>query len=89
MSSSDRHPDGREGESDELQALRREIRRIYHDIKNPVAIISGNAQLLNEIAQGMELPDDVRLPIGDIEEASDLLAKRVEQLHSLGKKESS
>jgi nitrogen-specific signal transduction histidine kinase len=68
----------------ELRALRSEIRRLCHDIQNPVAIISGNAQLLAEIARGLGLPDEVRLPITDLVEANQLLAERVEQLRVLG-----
>ncbi len=70
----------------EEEHLLREIARIYHDIKNPVAIISGNAQLLNEIARGLDLPADLKEPIADIEEASEELTARVERLRNLGKK---
>lgn len=67
----------------ELRVLRSEIRRVCHDIQNPVAIISGNAQLLVEIARGLALPDEVLLPVTDLIEANQLLAERVEELRAL------
>lgn len=67
----------------ELRALRLEIRRVCHDIQNPVAIISGNAQLLIETARGLGLPDEVLLPVTDLVEANQLLSERLDELRAL------
>lgn len=61
-------------------ALREMVSEVTHDINNPLAIISGNAQLLLELAQMMDLDPDVAKPIGDIEEASRQLAQMVRRL---------
>ena len=59
------------------------LRRVTHDINNPLSIISGNAQLLLELAQVLDLDPDVAKPIQDIEEASQRLAHMIERLNAL------
>lgn len=59
------------------------LRRVTHDINNPLSIISGNAQLLLELSQALELDPDVAKPIRDIEEASQRLAHMIERLNAL------
>jgi len=64
-------------------ALRKELSKANHDINNPLAIVSGNAQLLLEIGRMMSLDADLMRPIEDIEEASQRLAdllRRVAQI---------
>ncbi len=73
------------GRSDEIDGLRREIRRIYHDIKNPVAIIAGNAELMREIVKGMDVGEEILLSVNDIIEASGLLSDRVDQLKEISR----
>jgi nitrogen-specific signal transduction histidine kinase len=67
--------------SPETAALLADIRlglaRVVHDVNNPLSIISGNAQLLCELARMMELDPDLAKPIADIEEASRMLAERI------------
>ncbi len=65
---------------DDLQGA---LRRVTHDINNPLSIISGNAQLLLELSQVLDLDPDVAKPIRDIEEASQQLADMVERLNAL------
>lgn len=65
---------------DDLQVA---LRRVTHDINNPLSIISGNAQLLLELSQVLDLDPDVANPIRDIEEASQRLADMVERLNAL------
>lgn len=69
----------------DLDAMRREIRRIYHDIKNPVAIIAGNAELMREIIKGMDVGDEIQMSVSDILEASGLLSDRVDQLKEISR----
>jgi nitrogen-specific signal transduction histidine kinase len=59
------------------------LRRVTHDINNPLSIISGNAQLLIELSKVLDLDPDVAKPIRDIEEASQRLANMVERLNAL------
>lgn len=83
MSDSDRSEIRMSDAGAALRELREEIRKTCHDIQNPVAIISGNAEILAEAAAALGLSDDIRLPIVDIAEANDLLAERIERLRLL------
>lgn len=62
----------------ELEALLRTIRvgvsKVYHEINNPLAIISGNAQLLLELARMSDLDETLLQPIRDIEASSQRLS---------------
>lgn len=58
-----------------LRTLRRLLGKLYHDTNNPLAIASGNAQFLLELAGAMELDDDLVQPMRDIEEASERVAE--------------
>lgn len=66
-----------------LRAMSDEIVRLHHEVNNPLAIISGNAQLLLELARGMHLDADLLGPITDIEEASHRLADSLRGLARL------
>lgn len=61
-------------------ALQQALSEMTHDINNPLAIISGNAQLLLELARMLDLDPDVAKPIQDIEEASHRLAETLRRL---------
>ena len=63
-----------------LQAIRARVSTVYHDVNNPLAIISGNAQLLGELARVMEIDDAIVQPIRDIEEASTRLSDLLQHL---------
>lgn len=63
------------------------LTRVTHDINNPLAVISGNAQLLLELARALELDPDVAKPIQDIEAASQQLAGMVARLNALNASE--
>lgn len=63
-----------------LQAIRARVSTVYHDINNPLAIISGNAQLLVELGRAMELDDTLLQPIRDIEEASGRMTELLKHL---------
>lgn len=66
-----------------FEAVGTAIGGVKHEINNPLAIISGNAQLLLELARAVDLDDELVKPIFDIEEASRRIADSVEQLSSL------
>lgn len=78
--SGDGSPDTQVSADVDLQGA---LRRVTHDINNPLSIISGNAQLLLELARVLDLDPDVAKPIRDIEEASQRLADMVSRLNSL------
>ena len=75
--------DGRSELSADAEALKRALSEVAHDLNNPLAIISGNAQLLLELARMLDLDPDVAKPIQDIEEASQRLAATVSRLNEL------
>ena len=64
-----------------ISALRDAMSRVNHEINNPLAIISGNAQLL--LALGTDLDPDLLEPIQDIEEASHRLSTSLRKLVEL------
>jgi signal transduction histidine kinase len=66
-----------------LDTLQRELVRAVHDVNNPLAIISGNAQMLAELMRGQNVDAEVEKSVADIEEASTVLAERLERLSAL------
>ncbi len=66
-----------------IETLRSTVATVKHEINNPLAIISGNAQLLLELARFMELDDELIKPIRDIEEASLRIAESLDKLGNL------
>ncbi|MEX1055039.1 MAG: histidine kinase dimerization/phospho-acceptor domain-containing protein [Rhodothermales bacterium] len=68
---------------DIIRALGRTLSRIYHDTNNPLAIVSGNAQFLLELAKSMGLDEDLVQPMKDIEEASERVAEGLREISRL------
>ena len=66
-----------------IDSLRTTVANVKHEINNPLAIISGNAQLLLELARMMDLDEDLVKPIRDIEEASLRITKSLDKLNSI------
>ena len=66
-----------------IDSLRATVANVKHEINNPLAIISGNAQLLLELTRMMELDDDLVKPIRDIEEASLRISDSLDKLSSI------
>jgi signal transduction histidine kinase len=62
---------------DEVREL---LSTAYHDLNNPLSIISGNVQFLLEIAREEDLDDQVVTCIEDIGEAADLMADGLDEL---------
>ena len=67
--------------SELISALRAAMSRVNHEINNPLAIISGNAQLL--LALASDLDPELLEPIEDIEQASHRLATSLRKLVEL------
>ncbi|NND71713.1 MAG: hypothetical protein HKN43_09040 [Rhodothermales bacterium] len=60
-----------------LSRVRSDIRQTYHDINNPLAVLSGNIQLLEQLlvmhdtdAGVMEVVDDIRVACDRMAESS-------------------
>lgn len=66
-----------------IRKVQRELGRLYHDTNNPLAIVSGNAQFLLELARAMELDDDLVQAMRDIEEASERVAEGLREISRL------
>ena len=73
----------REDQMKLIDSLRTTMANVKHEINNPLAIISGNAQLLLELTKMMELDDDLVKPIRDIEEASLRISDSLDKLNSI------
>lgn len=58
---------------------------VTHDINNPLSIISGNAQLITELAQAMDLGEDFLQPAQDIQDASQRIADSLDELDQIRK----
>ncbi len=63
-----------------IETVRSTVANVKHEINNPLAIISGNAQLLLELARLMDLDEELVKPIRDIEEASLRIGQSLEEL---------
>ncbi len=66
-----------------LKTIRSAVATVNHEINNPLAIISGNAQLLVELARAMDLPPEIAGPIQDIDAASQRIATSLRKLANL------
>ena len=69
--------------AERLRRLSDEVGRLYHDVNNPLAVISGNAQLLLEIGTSEGLSSDVMEPVADIEVAAQRLVAVLQRLARL------
>lgn len=71
-------------ESEQLQAtldgIKSKLSRIHHQINNPLSVISGNVELLHELARVLGVQEDFSGPLSDIAAAVDQLAESADQL---------
>jgi signal transduction histidine kinase len=63
-----------------LGQTRKGLSSFYHDINNPLSILSGNAQFLLEIGRQMGLGDDLMAPLRDVEESSRRLHTELQRI---------
>jgi signal transduction histidine kinase len=59
------------------------VSTVYHDLNNPLSIISGNAQFLLEISREEELDEQFVSSAQDIKEAAQRMADSLHQLTRL------
>lgn len=70
--------------SDSLDEVHETVSTVYHDLNNPLSIISGNAQFLIEISREEdELDDQFASSARDIKEAAQRMADSLHQLTRL------
>ncbi|AEN73661.1 histidine kinase A domain protein [Rhodothermus marinus SG0.5JP17-172] len=69
--------------AERLRQARRELSRLNHDLKNPLAIISGNAQFLHELIRLRGGDAELEGPVADIEEACRQLHVLLQRLIAL------
>ena len=63
-----------------IQTIRTHLSRIHHDMNNPLSIISGNVQLLQELATALQVQEDFDAPLKDVATAIEQLAETTEEL---------
>lgn len=61
-------------------AIAGRLSKIKHDANNPLAIVSGNAQLLRELAAMAGLGEEFVGPINDIIDASERVSEALNEL---------
>ena len=63
-----------------LRDLRGRLSRLHHDLNNPLSIVSGNTQLLRELAGALGVEEEFAGPLDDLEAAVDKLAESADDL---------
>ena len=63
-----------------LDTLRAHLSKIHHDVNNPMTVLSGNTELMRELAKAMGVVDDFEGPLADMESALDVLSERIDAL---------
>ncbi|ABC43870.1 K+-sensing histidine kinase KdpD [Salinibacter ruber] len=70
-------------EPETTDELHEALSTVYHDLNNPLSIISGNAQFLLELSREEELDDQFASSAQDIQEASQRMAESLQRLTRL------
>lgn len=63
--------------------VRDTISSVYHDLNNPLSIISGNAQFLLEISRDADMDEQFITSVQDIQEAAQRMADSLNRLTRL------
>ncbi len=63
-----------------LRSLRKHLSRIHHDLNNPLSIISGNVQLLQELSTVLDVTEDFDAPLKDVTAAVEQLTGTADEL---------
>ena len=70
-------------ELDSEDDLREVVSSVYHDLNNPLSIISGNAQFLLELSREQGLDEQFESSARDIQEASQRMSESLQRLTRL------
>ena len=68
---------------DDWKRFRSDLSSIYHDINNPISIVAGNVELLQEMARSAGLGSEFEDPLGDVQRAVGQIVSQVERLVEL------
>ena len=63
--------------------IREVVSSVYHDLNNPLSIISGNAQFLQELSQEQGLDEQFVSSAQDIQEATQRMSESLQRLTRL------
>lgn len=66
-----------------VEDAREAISSVYHDLNNPLSIISGNAQFLLELSKDEDIDDQFVSSVQDIKEAAQQMSASMERLNRL------
>ena len=69
--------------TESLEDVQETVSSVYHDLNNPLSIISGNAQFLLDIGREEDLDDQFLSSAQDIQEAAQRMADSLHQLTRL------
>lgn len=69
--------------SESLEDVHETVSTVYHDLNNPLSIISGNAQFLLELSREQDLDDEFLSSLQDIREAADRISDSLNRLTRL------
>ena len=69
--------------AESLEDVQETVSSVYHDLNNPLSIISGNAQFLLELGREEDLDDQFLSSAKDIQEAAQRMADSLHQLTRL------
>ena len=70
-------------EPETKEEIREVVSSVYHDLNNPLSIISGNAQFLVELSQEEELDEQFVSSAQDIQEACQRMSESLQRLTRL------
>ncbi len=63
-----------------LDQLKAQLSKIHHDVNNPVTVVSGNIELIRELAKALGVETDFDGPLHDMQIALDDLTERIDKL---------
>jgi signal transduction histidine kinase len=66
-----------------LDDLRETVSSVYHDLNNPLSIISGNAQFLLELTREADVDEQFVSSVRDIKEATERMSDSLNRLTRL------
>lgn len=69
--------------TESMEDVQETVSSVYHDLNNPLSIISGNAQFLLEIGREEDLDEQFISSAQDIQEAAQRMADSLHQLTRL------
>ena len=66
-----------------LDDVRETVSSVYHDLNNPLSIISGNAQFLLELTREADVDEQFVSSVRDIQEAAERMSDSLNRLTRL------